>query len=100
MEKKNIKNIITIVVVIVVIFFAYTFFVKGNKEPDALVSTSSATVAGSPVVRELFKILDQLSELSLDTSIFEDPLYKSLEDYGVTIDPQPIGRSNPFKEFE
>lgn len=97
MNKSNIKNIIIIVSIVAGLFFLYTFFVKGNNDDDLLVSSSSTQ---SPVIEELFSILNKLSQLRINESIFQDASYKSLEDYTVIVNPEPYGRINPFELIE
>jgi Mg/Co/Ni transporter MgtE len=60
--------------------------------------TSSITVAPetSPASQDLLLMLSSLHSIKLDPTIFSDPLFTSLSDFGVTIPPQPAGRPNPF----
>ena len=37
-----------------------------------------------------------ISTLSLNDSVFGDPRFSSLQDFTVTLIPQPLGRTNPF----
>ncbi|PIQ68229.1 MAG: hypothetical protein COV91_05220 [Candidatus Taylorbacteria bacterium CG11_big_fil_rev_8_21_14_0_20_46_11] len=46
--------------------------------------------------RDLLKTLARLKSTKIDTSIFSDPVFTSLKDFGVTISSQPVGRRNPF----
>lgn len=52
--------------------------------------------AQSPLSSDLLLTLGNLSTITLDESIFEDPAFQSLTDFGVTIPPQATGRRNPF----
>jgi 16S rRNA C967 or C1407 C5-methylase (RsmB/RsmF family) len=38
----------------------------------------------------------QLERISLNLSLFEDPVFRSLQSYRTEIQPQSIGRDNPF----
>ncbi|MCA9363216.1 hypothetical protein KC851_02765 [Candidatus Kaiserbacteria bacterium] len=38
-----------------------------------------------------------LSKISLDASLFEDELFRSLRSYRTEIEDQPFGRNNPFE---
>ena len=53
--------------------------------------TSSATA-----VADLLVALANLQAVKLDSSVFSDPVFQSLSDFGVPIPSQPIGRPNPF----
>jgi len=98
MDKKKIKNAIIVAVVLGGIFLAYSFLVKGGEE-DLLVETQVGGISRFPAVQELFTILGQLSELTIDTSLFQNPVYVTLEDNTVTVSPQARGRLNPFRPF-
>ena len=49
--------------------------------------------------RELLVALAKLKSTKLDRTIFEDPVFNSLKDFGVQIAPEPVGRRNPFASF-
>lgn len=55
-------------------------------------SSQEAEIAGARVLA----LLNQISSLKIDVSIFSDPVYKSLVDYSIEIPEQKIGRVNPF----
>jgi hypothetical protein len=97
MISKNIKNILIITVLIAGIFVAYTFF-KGGDTSNELLSSSSASEL--TVVDELFSLLNSLSSLRIDTSIFEKESYQALQDYTVILGQEPKGRTNPFRPIE
>jgi hypothetical protein len=40
--------------------------------------------------------LSNLRTIELDESIFQEPIFMSLSDFGVVIPPEAIGRRNPF----
>lgn len=45
---------------------------------------------------DIVQVLLQLRAVSLAGTIFTDPVFQSLQDYGSEIIPEPVGRSNPF----
>lgn len=57
---------------------------------------ATVTEVTSPASQELLMMLGNLHSLELDPSVFQDPLFTSLSDFGVTIPSQPTGRRNPF----
>ena len=88
------KNIFLIGVIVVLAFIGFTVFTREDDDA-ALTSTTqeaSALIAG----RELLAILIELKAIDLDDSIFEDPVFRSLEDFSQELIPQPTGRRNPF----
>lgn len=46
--------------------------------------------------KEILNLLADLRNISLDGTIFSDPVFRSLEDFSREIQPQPKGRQNPF----
>ena len=74
----------------IAIWAYFTFF---SSESGELLSTTEVT---SPVSQELLVTLSNLRTIRLDETIFEDVVFISLSDFGVTIPLQTIGRRNPF----
>lgn len=70
----------------------YFVFFSGGSSEELL---SQGEVA-SPVSQELLVTLSNLRTIKLDETVFEDPVFMSLSDFGVTIPPEPVGRRNPF----
>jgi hypothetical protein len=84
----------------VVILIGAYFVIGGGKEEGALLeSTQQSNDLGSPVSRELLLTLSALRVVTLDESLFADPSFRSLVDFGVEIPLQPVGRRNPFAPF-
>ncbi len=59
-------------------------------------SSLSATPTTSAAGADLLVALTNLQAVKLDDSIFSDPAFQSLSDFGVTLPAQPLGRPNPF----
>ena|SRR3989344_5246073 len=79
-------------VCMVVLALLYYFFFSGSSVPPL----STAESADSPVTQSLLVTLSNLHTIKLDGSIFKDPAFVSLTDFGVVIPPQNVGRRNPF----
>lgn len=71
--------------------WAYFMFFGGGTG-ELLVASSSP----SPVSQDLLVTLSNLRTIALDETIFSDPVFMSLSDFGVVIPPEAIGRRNPF----
>lgn len=71
------------------VFLYYSY--AGSAAP--LLTSATET---SPVSQELLVTLGSLRTIQLDPSLFSDPVFLSLSDFGVTIPPQQAGRRNPF----
>ena len=101
---KKFKYPIIIVIVIVIGFIAYTVYTNANTDTSsatALQKTSMDTNSASAVPNnELAKsFVDQLltiQSIDLRVGIFSDPVFNALVDNHAVINPQPIGRPNPF----
>lgn len=87
------KNMVVIGVIAAVLALLYYFYSSGSSSP---LLTNAATAGTSPVSQEILATLGNLRTIKLDNSIFSDPLFKSLSDFGVTIPPAAAGRRNPF----
>jgi len=63
-------------------------------------SSSSATLTASDssttLSQNLLVTLQNLHTIQLDNSIFSDPAFQSLTDFGVSIPAEPVGRRDPF----
>jgi hypothetical protein len=51
---------------------------------------------GTEADRDLVATLLQLRTVSLSGTIFSDPIFQTLQDFGSQIIPEPVGRPNPF----
>ena len=71
----------------------YYFFTQKTGSTDLVTTTDSSAV---PEAEEILQKLSTLQEIQLDESVFRDPVYLSLSDFGVVLTPEPIGRRNPF----
>src|SRR5512146_397836 len=88
---KNTKVMGAAVVIAGLLFVVYYYWGGSSSSPTVTVAP-----AASPASQDLLLTLANLHSIKLDPSIFNDPLFKSLTDYGVTIAPEPTGRGNPF----
>lgn len=89
---KLVKKIIIIGVIVIVGLFAYRFFFVRVDE-EALRELESGA---SDVGREVLSLLSELQAIELTGGIFEREDFRSLQDFGVAIQPDQIGRRNPF----
>lgn len=86
------KNMVLIGVVVVAGGLLYYFFMSSGSG-ELLTSSEDSEL---PVSQELLSTLGNLRTIKLDNSIFSDPLFISLSDFGVSIPPAAAGRRNPF----
>lgn len=79
-----------------VVAYAYLTFFSNKGTPPDLVTTDDQT---SSVSQGLLVTLSNLHTIRLDATIFTNPVFLSLNDFGVTIPPENVGRPNPFAPF-
>jgi hypothetical protein len=92
---KKYKNLFIGVAVILMLFIGYSFFFNGNSDSTIL----SSTVTGgetSAADNELLLLLAELKAIRLNDALFQDQAFKSLNDFGLELVPEPSGRRNPF----
>ncbi len=86
---------------LVALFLIYAIFIKPDPTADTLVSgktnanavtSQEARILGSQISQALLKI----EQITLDRSIFNNPIFISLEDRSRAIVDEPVGRTNPF----
>lgn len=86
------KNMVVIGVLVAAVAALFYFYSSGSGGA----TLTSSDEAGSPVSNEILATLGNLRTIKLDNSLFADPLFVSLSDFGVTIPPAAAGRRNPF----
>ena len=91
------KGIAIILGLVVALGAAYLLFGSsgGGSSSDSLL-TSQSGISTSPISKELLSTLGDLRGIKLDNSVFDEPTFLSLVDFGTGIPPQPLGRKNPF----
>ena len=88
------NNIITLVLVIVVGMIAYWYLTKTDTTAGYLVTDVKTT--DTVDAKYIYNILQQMEQVTLDDSIFENPAFKKLKDNYVSFPAQVAGRNNPF----
>lgn len=80
------------VALVALLIYAYFNFFRSTNSDEALLTSN----ANSEISSDLLVLLSTLHTIRLDNSFFADEAFLSLSDYGVDIDPQNVGRQNPF----
>lgn len=92
---KNGKSMIMILGLLAVMFFAYsTFF--GSDDETGEVPLEGETAAEPNAGEDLIALLEQLRSIELDGDLFNATAFMALEDQTRVVDPEPVGRNNPF----
>ena len=89
------KNIAIALGVITIAFGGYYFYAQQGTEDAS--ATANASVQQMLSSTEIFIARSQeLDQVSLDMSFFEDKRFGSLQSFTKPLKDEPIGRSNPF----
>lgn len=88
------RNIIIVISLTVVAFVVYSLFFTGT--PRSALMTEEVNATEAAVEQELISLLLQLRSIKLDTALFSNTRFQSLEDFGQEIVDEPVGRTNPF----
>ncbi len=76
------------------------YVLSSDAEPEPGLLTSVSTASGSPTQenadQQLVASLLALRSVSLTGTIFQDPAFINLRDFGTAIVAEPQGRPNPF----
>ena len=88
------QNFIFIGIALIVAFGLYAYFFTGDEEP--VLKEEAVATLKNPVDQELIALLLELRGITLDESIFADPVFASLTDFSPALVPEPTGRVNPL----
>ena len=90
------NKIIIIVVVIIVGVFAYFYLTRDQSGTANAPLVSEAKTTTFADAKDILTLLNRMSQIKLDDSIFQNVVFKSLKDTTVILVSQPTGRNNPF----
>lgn len=90
---QKIKKPLIILAILLLGFVGYNTLIK-KPTTENLTLTQVSSVA-SPE-QSILPLLLKIKDISFDATIFNDPVFKSLEDYGLSITAEETGRGNPF----
>lgn len=92
--KEFFKAVFTLTL-IVIIMFGVRELIFAQEDSDLLSSRTQNRVTAF-AEREILSLLLDLRGIKLDTDLFQSSVFRSLVDFGVELEPQPVGRPNPF----
>lgn len=73
---------------------------KNASDTDTITQMSALGDEDSQVMgAKILSLLSQINSLKIDRTLFNDPLYKILQDHTVIIPTENIGRTNPFEPY-
>lgn len=71
-------------------------FAQNGPNNQGLLVSSNRTSTTASAEREILSLVLELKSLNLSSDLFNSSVFRSFKDFGVVIEPQPVGRSNPF----
>lgn len=89
------KNKLVVLVLVGVVLAGVVWYSFLRDDSTALLKTQDLTEATN-VDGDVVGVLLQLRAVSLSGTIFTDPAFQILQDFGSEIIPEPVGRPNPF----
>ena len=89
------KNKMVLLILAGVLLAGFVWYSFLRDKSTTLLKTEDLT-AGTAVDSDIVSVLLQLRAVSLSGTIFTDPAFISLKDFGSQIVPEPVGRANPF----
>ena len=92
---KKYRTLILVAILIIIALFSYPILFGGDGDTPVL-SSQTLSEQRAAVGGELLSTLLKLKSLQLNDSIFTDPAFERLEDFGTPLSPEPVGRRNPF----
>jgi len=88
-------SIMGLVAVVGMGYFTVAQYVNvAHGQSSLLVAQSSESVSADGA--QVLALLGRLQSLKLDGRIFSSPDFLALQDWGVSITPQTVGRQNPY----
>ena len=90
--KDNKMYIGLIILALAGVWVYFTYFSGGSAASGTVLTTDNT----SPLSKDVISTLSSLNTIKLDSTIFTDPVFTSLTDYGVAIPAESAGRHNPF----
>lgn len=92
------NKLVFILLIVVMVGGVWYGLSRGGEAPPLLTTTTpeGTTIQQQNADQEIIGTLLALRAVTLSGSILTDPSFRSLQDFGTTLVPEPIGRQNPF----
>lgn len=95
------RNLIaTLAIGAILLGVVWYFFLSSNPPVEEELLEVTEVSQESEAEREIVETLLTLQAITLSATIFSDPVFAVLKDFGTEIAPEPTGRVNPFAPRE
>ncbi|RJR14065.1 hypothetical protein C4585_01205 [Candidatus Parcubacteria bacterium] len=91
------RNFLFIILAGIVIAGGVWYTLRGGSASPTIITTQTE---GGSAEKEVVDTLLALRAVTLSGTIFSDPAFQTLQDFGVQIVPETVGRENPFAPKE
>lgn len=97
-QNRILVGVVLSFVIILVVWFSVSSVASEQTPSSSLLTAQALQGSGaSGVDADVVATLLQLRAITLSGTIFSDPSFSNLVDFGTEIMPEPIGRENPFE---
>ncbi len=96
MQEKTKKGTSVVIVIVILVVLAVAGYFYANRERVSDELLTSTPTGKTSLDSEFIVALRDLKKVKLDKSIFENPVWLELQDFGQSIAPEKPGRLNPF----
>jgi len=98
-EKSSLAPV-AILLLMVFAFLAWKYLadnsVSAQTQPDSPLVVSPSSDPNNPLSPQDLSLLAKIESINLDSSLFKNPVFMSLQDWTVKLGQEPVGRPNPF----
>lgn len=94
----TLKNLLLLLGIVTIGYAAYYLYVVRN---DTTLDTGATDMEYQSMItrtQSFIQIRQELDQMPLDLSLFEDPQFRTLQSYSKPLTEVEAGRSNPFAE--
>lgn len=103
MQKNSSSTSVIVFIVILIIGGLMYLYTLGNPSDSSISSIEGQGMIGNAdsqiIGNRVLALLNEISKLKIDKSVFDSPMFKMLQDHTVDIPVQNVGRANPFEPF-
>ena len=90
------RNLVAIVLIGAVVLAGVWYVFSSDRTPSNTLLSNEILAEEGDVERDILNTLLALRAVSLSGTIFSDPAFGILQDFGTQIVQEPVGRPNPF----
>lgn len=94
MKNKSTSNLIFIIIIVIIIVSGGYLYINSHNAILPPITATNMKISSINI-----KKITSIGSIRLDTSIFSDPRFNALINTDITVNPETIGRTNPFAQL-